>query len=316
MSRISPILAVLLLGCGAAAPVASTPVTSAADEPVQAPTPTPPRPLFVWLVRSPDGAESTFVGTFHAGVSIDHALPAPHADRIADARALVLEIDPAALQSEAMQERIVLGPDQRLSEILPPDVWGALAQTLPIPSGALDRLQPWAAMSMLMVQELDGEPAPESPPGEEPARLDLEIAEAAQANDVPIVALETVEEQADLLASMPLDDVVEYMRLQLFGEGDDELPSIQELREMYLDGDLEGIQRVVLDPEEIAAAPDVYERLFFARNARWVEALRERLAEGGVVCAVGLGHLLGDRGVLAALEREGFTVERLSAARR
>lgn len=309
MARIGPALAALLVGCGAATPVA--PSASAADEAVE--TPTPSRPLFVWVVRSPDGAESTFVGTFHAGVSIDRAVPAPHADRIANARALVLEIDPATMQSQAFRERIVLGSDQRLSEILPPDVWGALEQTLAVPSAALDRLQPWAAMSMLMLRDLDAEAAPGSAAGEQPARLDQQIAEAATANDVPIVALETVQEQADLFASLPLDDVVESLRLQLFREGNDEHPTVEELREMYLSGDLEQIEGIVLDPEEIAATPAVYERLFFARNARWVDALRDPLAEGGVVCAVGLGHLLGDRGVLAALEREGFTIERLNA---
>lgn len=303
-----------MVGCGAAAPV-STPPSPAVEEAASVEdaveAPTPPRPLFAWAVRSPDGAESTFVGTFHVGVSIDHAVPAPHTARIANARTLVLEVDPTELQSPAMRERIVLGPDERLSEILPPDVWGALAQALPIPSGALDRLQPWAAMSMLMVQELDAEPEPGAAPREQVAQLDLQIAEVAAANDVPIAALETVEEQADLLASLPLEDIVEYLRVQLFGEGEGAQPTIQELREMYLAGDLEQLERVVLDPEELAAAPDVYERLFFARNDRWLEALRDRLTEGGVVCAVGLGHLLGDRGVLAALEREGFTIERL-----
>ncbi len=45
-------------------------------------------------------------------------------------------------------------------------------------------------------------------------------------------------------------------------------------------------------------------------QAQWLGRLRAELDRGGVFVAVGVGHLLGSRGLLAQLERAGYEVER------
>ena len=48
-----------------------------------------------------------------------------------------------------------------------------------------------------------------------------------------------------------------------------------------------------------------------ARNAKWLPKIEAYFARGGAFVAVGLGHLLGPRGLPALLEKDGYTVERV-----
>jgi uncharacterized protein YbaP (TraB family) len=45
-----------------------------------------------------------------------------------------------------------------------------------------------------------------------------------------------------------------------------------------------------------------------------MEPIGRELAQGGAFVAVGLAHMLGERGLLALLERAGYRTERLYAA--
>ena len=47
------------------------------------------------------------------------------------------------------------------------------------------------------------------------------------------------------------------------------------------------------------------------RNTAWEPKIRELVAGKTAVLAVGAAHLSGESGVLRALERAGYTVERL-----
>jgi uncharacterized protein YbaP (TraB family) len=46
------------------------------------------------------------------------------------------------------------------------------------------------------------------------------------------------------------------------------------------------------------------------RNRRWLPQIEHLLDAGGGLVAVGLGHLLGDAGLPALLERAGYRVAR------
>jgi uncharacterized protein len=58
------------------------------------------------------------------------------------------------------------------------------------------------------------------------------------------------------------------------------------------------------------ASPVLYQRLVTERNARWAEAISQRLrGSGETVVVVGAAHLIGKDGVPAMLRRRGITVE-------
>jgi uncharacterized protein YbaP (TraB family) len=53
------------------------------------------------------------------------------------------------------------------------------------------------------------------------------------------------------------------------------------------------------------------EALMVRRNQDWIPVLTAAAADGPVLAAFGALHLSGDQGVLALLQAEGFTLERL-----
>jgi uncharacterized protein YbaP (TraB family) len=56
------------------------------------------------------------------------------------------------------------------------------------------------------------------------------------------------------------------------------------------------------------------DRLLADRNRRWAPRIERYLEHGGGFVAVGLGHLLGERGLPTMLERAGYRVTREPAA--
>ena len=56
--------------------------------------------------------------------------------------------------------------------------------------------------------------------------------------------------------------------------------------------------------------------LLDGRNAAWLPRLLPVVAEGNAFVAVGALHLVGESGLIAALEREGYTATRLEPAQK
>jgi uncharacterized protein YbaP (TraB family) len=319
MRLVRAALVLALFGCGGAPP--PPPPRTQAPAP-EAPPEVERRPILIWSVESPDGRVSYVLGTMHLGVHLADAVPAEHVRALNEARLVVAEMDLPNFHSPAIAQHSQLPRGRDLRALLPRELWPRLVEAFApsIPERALRRLRPWAVMAALMSREAaalqaeregDGDAAGRAP-NAPPASLDIEVMWRAQGRDIAIQGLETVDEQAALMSSLPHDDVVDYIRHALIG-GDTEQVTLRDLTDAYLRADVAALEAMVLDPDEIARSPAVYETLFYARNERWLVPLEPELARGGVFVAVGLGHLLGERGLLALLERRGYRVERLTA---
>lgn len=282
------------------------------------------RPLPVWSVESPEGRVSHILGTFHLGVHLDEVLPPPHQEALERARVLLIEVDMTQVDPTAMLAGAQLPPDEDLSLILGADLWPKLVQRLHfVPESGLRRLGPWIAMSMLMAAEaaqlesarLESVRTGESAPSAEaagPSTLDVTATERAHARGIPVMALETVDEQIAMMNEIPREAVLEYIRAALT-DAPSEQSSLAELMDAYLRGDQAELERIVFDPDEIARSPGVFEILFYRRNDRWLPKVEAELARGDAFVAVGLGHVIGERGLLRLLEARGYRVTRLFA---
>ena len=310
-----------VLGCGSAAVVpAALPSPIARSSAVPSPGGAPrARPLNAWRVRSAEGHESTLLGTFHVGIDIGSALPPPHDARLISARSVVLELAPGEVDPAVLVPLTVLPENQQLSTLLGAELFAILSARVSVPAEQLERLRPWVASSLVMVADLV--PGIELGGADAPPMLDVQLGELAVAHGIPVIGLETITEQAALMDAIPLAAQVEYMRDALGAEptgqggGGEEVPSPADLREAYVRGDLDALEAIVFDPAQIAAAPAFFETMLFERNAVWMQKLRPELEIGGLFCAVGIAHLIGERGLLASLRAAGYSVERLSTPR-
>jgi uncharacterized protein YbaP (TraB family) len=60
----------------------------------------------------------------------------------------------------------------------------------------------------------------------------------------------------------------------------------------------------------VLIVPRIAPALVYARNEHWLPELEAMLADRGGFVAVGLAHLIGDRGLPELLAKAGYTVTR------
>ena len=119
-----------------------------------------------------------------------------------------------------------------------------------------------------------------------------------------IGGLETAEFQLSLLDSLPLDEQLQLLDLTLAEL--DEMPSmVDELYAAWRSGDVRRLDEFLL--EGYRETPKLYDDLVDRRNRNWVPQLKALLERGeDTLVVVGALHLVGERGLIALLVREGL----------
>lgn len=139
----------------------------------------------------------------------------------------------------------------------------------------------------------------------------IDVAVQTRANEMgrPSMALETIEEQIDLLFNAP----IAYQAVGLLEscKNDDKFTQLSTaLVEAYMAQDLERIETVLNDPElNGEGADEEMEALLYERNRNWIQKLAAIMPERACLVCVGAGHLPGDQGLLQLLRDAGYTVE-------
>ncbi|MEM6790640.1 MAG: TraB/GumN family protein [Myxococcota bacterium] len=285
-----------------ASPVASAPASSSAatpSPPAERPAATSPSPPLLYEVVT-EGSRAHLFGTMHMGGDPDRDLHPVVWTRFAASPQVVLEADLAGIDPAQMMARAQLPPGASLSSMLRPDQFAALRGALvSLPPGfAIDRLRPHVAMSLL-VREM----VPKTRP------MDLVLQSRAARAGKALAYLETVEAQMELLESAIDAEALGYSLDHL----DEMRRRLGVMTEAYLRGDVAALEAAVFDPDEMAAQPEMFARIFKDRNEQWMKRLPE-LMKGDAFVAVGAGHLLGSDGLVARLRARGHRVSRVVPA--
>lgn len=139
-------------------------------------------------------------------------------------------------------------------------------------------------------------------------QLDSQVQQLGQAAGKKPFAMETAEQQLQLLMGDPISeqakDLMKAVREILSGESAEH---VKELTDAYMTQNMEAIEKVMFDGEQMSA--DELKRLITDRNVAWVAKLVEILPNESVLLAVGTGHLPGHEGLIELLRKAGYTVE-------
>ncbi len=286
------------------------------EEPQAAPAPQAPasarrlpparavaRSPFLWQVQT--DPPSYLFGTIHMGVSLDEALPAGYQAALESARVVIQEQDPDAVQLDAIAETATLPRRRRLADYLTPLAWNRISNELlgVVDSVRLRTLRPWVPMVFLTRERARDIRRTHQGPS-----MDAELNTYAQQLELSLRYLETAEQQAEALGAIPDEEmgqivsdlVLEPQRLN------DELDA---LIQAYLDASSDRISGILFETNDPSMR--AFNRAMFAgRNEQWMEALEAELQQGGVFVAVGLGHLLGEEGLIERLRAMGYTLAR------
>lgn len=249
-------------------------------------------------------------GTMHSADPDILALPPQVVQAFRAAPTLSVEVilDETAMQRISAAMRLPKG--QRLQDFVPPDVFNraaAAAEPLGWQPIHLSRLKPWAVAMLISF-------APEDARRKNaPLPLDLGLMEAARARHKPVYALETLGEQVNVFDAMPTQDQVAHLRAVAM-PAPEKRRVLAAMKDAYLRRDIEHIFRMLREdekPNDRALREKIDKRLLDDRNHRMVERMLPRFDDGGAFIAIGAAHLPGENGVLALLERRGYSVTRI-----
>ena len=273
-----------------------------------------------WKITKPGMEPSWLLGTMHSPdariARMDAAVRAAF-----DASSAVLvestdALDPAKMRAAMLElkDLAFLPAGSTLELLLPQAALAPLqrqAETHGIPWAAARQMQPWMVAAAIARPVCELMAASAGNPV-----LDQMIALEAQKAGKTLEGLETVAEQFKAVASIPAQFHVNALAdlVELGALSDDVMETTKLL---YLQGNTGLIVPLVrvYSPKAYAGKGHVefQELLVGKRNEVMAQRSLPWLEKGGVFLAVGALHLPGENGMVALLQKAGFTVE--SAAR-
>jgi uncharacterized protein YbaP (TraB family) len=236
-----------------------------------------------------------------------------------------LLLEATAVEKKDLERQLASDPSilflegETLIDLLPKGDWDRLAiamQARGVPSFMAAKMRPWY-VSMLL-----GVPTCMDLKAMVDRGLDAKLEAVAKAHAIPTTPLEDpttlfkafstmdMELQIAMIRSALMspesaEDLFETVLLGYFNENHAELQLALEMLTPHLAPMSDVDYKHVFDA--------MNSRLLDARNRAWIPVILDSLeqTEGHVVAAFGAAHLAGPNGVLALLEAEGFTLERL-----
>ncbi len=262
------------------------------------------------------------IGTMHLA---DPRLDAPLGrlkPTVESADLLLLEMtneDELALQNRLTTDpSLLLMPDATLPELLTEDQWDQMSEALNargVPPFMAARFQPWYVSILLAIP-------PCAAQGDlSEGGMDARIEEIAETQGIPSAALEDVETIFAAFSNQPRQTQIDMMLSSLVDPAINEDLFATMLASYFDEAPAEGWAMSTILAERYSpvasdAAAAIFatmeQALLIDRNRAWIPVLIEATeTHDTVVAAFGAAHLPGQDGVLALLQAEGFTLERL-----
>ncbi|GAA0630060.1 TraB/GumN family protein [Brevundimonas kwangchunensis] len=180
----------------------------------------------------------------------------------------------------------------------------AAAGAMGMQAAQVDMLRPWFAALTLSI-------APLVKAGYDPqSGVELVLKGRAEAAGKPINGFETIDEQVRILAGLPEEEQLAFLRstLETYDNAHEEIDGMVAA---WASGDTTALKEQSVDKLK-EDSQVVYDALLTNRNANWAGQIQEMLAGSGTAfIAVGAAHLVGDESVQSILAQRGVTAERV-----
>lgn len=154
-------------------------------------------------------------------------------------------------------------------------------------------LKPFALMGMILIKRI---------PCENQTSIEQLIQNQTDSSQKSINGLETVEYQMGLFDQVPIKDQLIWIMDLL---DDAYLAEFQNLTAAYTTENLKELNKLIA---ESPGMDNYLDLLLYQRNSNWVPQISEISKAKSTFYGVGAGHLAGPKGLIALLQKEGFTV--------
>ena len=263
-----------------------------------------------WKIEKPGVKPSWLFGTVHSGDERVLKLPDEFREAFDNIDTLVLELkeisNPNTIAMELLKhpELTMLPAEKPLDHILPAEETAQIATELArkgVPIASVLRMRPW----FLYTAILTCTPEQNSKGG---YVLDRQLAVLAENNGADVEGLETPLEQFQAMADLP-DELTMKGLLDAFQLPYDMNDVTETLIDLYLTGNSGLMTAFAADLSDDKTLDIVFnQRIITDRNEVMAKRILPYLERGNVMMAVGALHLPGDRGVIALLRKQGYTL--------
>lgn len=248
-------------------------------------------------------APSYLYGTFHLVCPTDLVITEPMKKAMADTKQLYLEMDmddPALMP--AMQKAMMLAPGKTAKDYLSADDYKVLddymTKSLKVGLGQVGSFKPIGLMSFMIMGMLHCQPA----------SYDMTLAQMAAKDKKEVLGLETLETQLAVFDKKPLEK--QYKELADMAR--DPEKSGKELADMlvaYKAKDLARIDQIMRTGSMSGDFAEMEGPLLIERNTNWIPVIEKAAKTSPTFFAFGAGHLIGEKGVIALLKKQGYSVK-------
>ena len=258
------------------------------------------RNALLYEIGSPNGKTSYIYGTMHLMDAKLFSMPKKLEKVLTKSDKLCMEIGGL--------NQVSISPDALFDKEHPLTEYFTAAQ--------MDSIYNWASENMMMDKEQFktnfGNARPflllqfmmqTSMPADSKS-YEKEFERIAEEKKLPVLGLETVDQQLKLFTAMPVQEQVEMVMSSLRNK--DAANEFNKMQEIYLTQNLDELYAFVKKEKD---SPISESRAFLEdRNQNWIPEMKKMMQDGTVFFAVGAAHLAGPEGVLSLLEKQGFKI--------
>lgn len=251
----------------------------------------------LWRIETDFPQDSWLFGTMHIKDAKAFGLLDTLYKKIDQCQAFATELNLDEIKSEGT-DLIQTDPVPPLYDLLPSHYYQKLKKIL---KKALRlNLDQWAHWHPLVISKIITEAMMSS---EMPVFLDDQLWGYAKSAEKKLLGIETLEEQLAVFDGISLDEHLDYLK-SLAKNYSRTNKKQTRLLDLYAKGDLRQLHKAALK------GAGNKERMVYQRNRIMSLRIDEFIQEyQSLFCAVGAGHLWGERGVLRALKHKGYRLK-------
>ena len=269
----------------------------------------------LWRVEGKGQAPSYLFGTMHLSDARITKLSPAASKALTGAKIVVLEVgdlSPSALAGALATSGadLVYADGRSLADNLTQEEFDKVKTVVAssgLPGDAARMLKPWLVSTLLSISECERRKAASGA-----KVLDMQLADTAKASGIPVVGLETINEQLAALSGIPEEQQLQMLRvgLKYFDRTND---MMETMVQFYLRRDMGAAMPFQSALAGEMGIPDTAfdgfrKSLLVDRNARMSAAASPYLEAGNAFIGVGALHLPGETGLVALLRKAGFKV--------
>ncbi len=269
----------------------------------------------LWKIEREGTKPSFLLGTVHMSDPRVAVLSKPALEALAGADVIALEVadvSPAAT-SEAIAEArdlVLFTNGDRLDRLLSTESFEKVVSALEdakLPGRMAHLFKPWVVSMIMTVPACERAQVSRGKPV-----LDMVVAQEARSRKIPVVGLETIDQQLKAAASVPMPEQVQILRAGLiYADRANDL--METVLQLYIGRNVAMTMPLQMHLAKEAGIDDVSmdgfrSELIDKRNRRMRTRALPLLAQGGAFIAVGALHLVGETGLVRLFRDAGYTL--------